>query len=230
MRSKAAEVVGQDLQVARFHLVVELAHQRLAELLQHLDEAEAPAHLGVEVGEGGDLAQRLQVLDDLLADARALHLDRDLAPVAQRRAVHLAQGGRRHRLRLELGEGLGEPDAQLGAHDALDLQERERPHLVLQAGQRLHVGQGQQIGARGQELADLDEGRPHLLEVGGEMLGQLGFAERRDQLGGGDVLEAGVLHQIGPPVLHEKRDARRLGARSSGEGWRRVHSVTASAS
>jgi len=82
--------------------------------------------------------------------------------------------------------------------------ERKRPHPVLEASQRFDVREGQEVGAGGEELADLDEGRPHLLEVGRELLGELllaGSGHRRFDEG---LLEAGVLHQLGPPVLHEE--------------------------
>jgi hypothetical protein len=163
-----------------------------------------PARHRVLVGEGGNLREGLQVLDDHLADARPLNLDRDPAPVAQGRAVHLAQRGRRHRLRLELGEGLGEPDAQLRADDGLHVHERERLDLVLEPGQRFHVGEGKDVGARGEELAELDEGRPHLLEIGGKMLGELLFAGSDHRRVGDRLIEAGALHEVGPPVLHEE--------------------------
>jgi hypothetical protein len=50
---------------------------------------------------GGDLFHRLHVLDDLLADAGPLHLDRHLPPVPERRPVHLAERCRGQRCRVE---------------------------------------------------------------------------------------------------------------------------------
>ena len=40
----------------------------------------------------GDLAQRLEVLDDLIANVRPLHLDYDRATIAHVGAMHLGQG------------------------------------------------------------------------------------------------------------------------------------------
>jgi len=45
--------------------------------------------------------------------------DRDPRPSRRKAAMNLAQGGRRHRLGSKLGEGLREPDAELGADDGL---------------------------------------------------------------------------------------------------------------
>ena len=49
---------------------------------------------------------------DGLDDARTLHLDRDLAAVAQRRAMHLRQRGAAERPFLEVGEGLADAHAE----------------------------------------------------------------------------------------------------------------------
>jgi hypothetical protein len=46
--------------------------------------------------------------------------------------MHLPERGCGDRLGIELGERLGQPHAQLGFHDFLDLRERERLDLVLQ--------------------------------------------------------------------------------------------------
>jgi hypothetical protein len=158
----------------------------------------------VLVGEGGNLRQGLQVLDDHLADAGPLHLDRDPAPVAQGGAMHLAQRRRRHRDRLELGEGLGEPDPELRADDGLHVHERKGLDLVLEPGQRFHVGEGKDVRPRGEELAELDERRPHLLEVGREVLGELLLAGSGHRRVGHRLFEAGALHEVGPSVLHEE--------------------------
>ena len=77
-------------EVGRLLPVIEFPEEALAELLEHLAELVAPAHLGVLIEELGDLLDRLQVFHHLLANAGPLHLDRDRAAVAQGGAVDLA--------------------------------------------------------------------------------------------------------------------------------------------
>ena len=62
-----------------------------------------------------------QVGLERLGDPRVLDLDRDLAAVEQRRAVHLADRGRGERLVLELGEVLGDRLAVLLVEHRRDL-------------------------------------------------------------------------------------------------------------
>ena len=93
--------------------------------------------------------------------------------------MHLAQRGRRQRLVVELRERLRDPHAELLGHDPLDLGERERADPVLEPGERLQVGRRQQVGAGREELAELDEGRPHLLEIVGQLVGARLFAVER---------------------------------------------------
>jgi hypothetical protein len=142
------QVAPERHQVAGLLDVVELAHEAAAKLLQHAGELEAPADVRVRVDECADLFQGLHVVDDPLADAGPLDLHRESPAVAQPRAVHLSQRGGGHRGGLELGERLGEPDAQLGGHDALDVVERKWVNLVLQPGEGGQVGRWQQIRTR----------------------------------------------------------------------------------
>ena len=113
--------------------VVQLVHQGAPELLEQLAEAVAAPELGVVVDQPGHLAQHLHVFEGLLADAWPLHLHHHVAPVAQRCPVHLAQRGRGQRCLVEAREQRRETDAELGAHEALDLVVRERRDVVLEA-------------------------------------------------------------------------------------------------
>ena len=199
-----AQVVGEGGEVARFEAVVQLAQDVLAELLQERRELVLAARLRVRVEEGGDVAEDVEVFRHLLADAGALHLDDHVAPVARQRAVHLAERGGGHRLRVELGERLRDAHAEFGVDDLLDLRERERPDLVLEACERVNVGRRQEVCARGHELRQLDEGRPHLLHVGGQFLhlGGRDLAVRRALDG---RVESRALDEVGAPVLHEEQ-------------------------
>ena len=199
-----AQVVGEGGEVARFEAVVQLAQDVLAELLQERRELVLAARLRVRVEEGGDVAEDVEVFRHLLADAGALHLDDHVAAVAHQRAVNLSERGGGHGRRVELGERLRDAHAQLGVDDLLDLGERERLNLVLEARERVNVGLRQEVCARGHELRELDEGRPQLLDVGGHLL----------HLGGRDLpvrraldgrVQARALDEVRAPVPHQEQ-------------------------
>jgi hypothetical protein len=162
------QVAAERHEVLRLEPVVQLAREALPELIEDRLEPVVAADLGVGVEELGDRRQRLDVLGDALPDAGPLHLHRHLAAVAEPRAMHLAERGRGQRGRVELREALREPDTELARDDLLDLGERKRRDVVLEAAQRLDVRGGQDVGARREELAELDEGGAHLLEVVGK--------------------------------------------------------------
>ena len=109
MRSWSATDLAHRREVVGLPPVVELVDQRLAELLQQLRQAVAAAGLGVLVEQVGEVGEDLHVLAHLLPDAGPLHLDDDLAAVAQRRPVDLAERGRGERRAVEGREDLGEP-------------------------------------------------------------------------------------------------------------------------
>jgi len=138
-----------------------------------------------------DLRERLQIFEDLLPDAGALDLHRHEPAVAQGGAVHLAQRGRGHGHVFEFRESLGDPDAQLGRDDLLDLLEGEGLDGVLKPRERLQVGRRQEVGARREKLSDLDQARPEPLEVAGELLGLGRALSRREPLRLGQVLVEG---------------------------------------
>ena len=81
--------------------------------------------------------QDFQILDDDFAYAGSLDFDDDRAPVAHRGAMHLAQRGRGHRLRLELRESFGDAHAQLVRHDLFDFLKGETADIILQARERI---------------------------------------------------------------------------------------------
>jgi hypothetical protein len=85
--------------------------------------------------------------------------------------VDLAERGGGHRHGLEVGERLGHAGAELGVHDPLDVLEGERLDLVLEAGEGGEIGRRQHVGPRGEQLAQLHERRPELLQVVSELFG-----------------------------------------------------------
>ena len=115
-------------------LTMELvAQKRFSELVEHAREAVAPAGVRVLFEERGDLLERLEILDDPLADAGPLHLHRDRPVIVQRCAMHLPERRGRERLRIECSESLRDAYAQLDRHDRLHFIERERLHPVLES-------------------------------------------------------------------------------------------------
>ena len=110
------------------------------------------------------LQHEIDVAPDGLRGLGTLDLhDHALAP-GQYRAVNLPDGRGRHRLLLETLKGPVEGEAQLlGYHPLHDI-ERERGHHVLKLDQLLKDVLGHDIRARAEHLAELDEGRPQLVE------------------------------------------------------------------
>ena len=152
------------------------------------------------VEEAGQLLDHLHVVDDLLAHARALDLHRHPPAVAQDRPVHLAQGCAGHRFGLEGLEGVRDPGPDLGRDPLLDLGEGDGLDVVLQPAEGVEVDGWEEVGPGGEQLAQLDEGGPHRLEVVDELLGVLGGGD----LGRRRVLGVVVTDAAGSPVLHQQ--------------------------
>ena len=166
--------------------VVELLPDRAGELVDELarvDEVERPDPFP---GEPRGLVEEPEVGLDLLRRARPLHLDRDPASVRQGRAVHLADRRGRDRRRLEVEEQPLERVPELLLDHALGLLERERPHVVLQPAQLDDDVGRHHVGPRREELSELHERRPELVEH----LSQVLAAGRRGSVLGGHAGEA----------------------------------------
>jgi len=117
--------------------------------------------------------------------------------------VHLSERRRSHRVLVEVVEDPRQPHTQLVLDRLADGLERERLECVLEAGERFEVRRREQVGARGQQLAELDEGGTHPLQVGGELV-TLRVGLRGHGLVGQHGVEAGLAHQIGAAVLDQK--------------------------
>ena len=126
--------------------------------------------------------------------------------------MHLADRRGGDRRRVEVEERALERQAELALDDLLDLLERERPDVVLQPAQLGDDVRRHDVGPRREQLAELHERRPELVEH----LAQVGAALSR-----GVALERRALaprQQVGQPVLLEEvaeavphRDLRDLG-------------------
>ena len=168
---EVGQVVGQEPEVGGLTPVIELGQHAPAELFDHGSEPERFPGFGVPVGQSGHLGDRLEVLDDAAGDVGALDLDGDLAAVVQTGVVDLAEGRRSHRVGVEGGEPPLDRNPELLLHDGLHHLERERGTVLLEAGQCLDVGRRKQVGPGGEQLAELDEGRPEPFEISGERFG-----------------------------------------------------------
>ena len=194
---EVAELMGDGDEVARLFAVIELGEQRSLELLE--DARDVDVLRGADVVEDDrNVLERGEIPVNLLADARALHLDGDLAAAAQDGAMHLAERGGGNRQAIELEEGVRHADAQLLANGPLDVFVRERLDVVLQPRERVQVRRRKQVGARGEDLSELDERRAERFEV---------LDERR---GGGWIGRAGLLavqrvrDEVSAPVLGDE--------------------------
>jgi hypothetical protein len=85
------QVLAQRREVLRLLAVIELTQERLAELVHHLLELVEAAGFGMPVEELRDLRERIEVIDDLFADAGPLDFHGDRAAVAQGRTMDLAE-------------------------------------------------------------------------------------------------------------------------------------------
>ena len=90
MSLNSFEVLAERDEVVRLALVIELLLDRQAEFLEGDEETVAAAERGVAVQESGNLLQHLEVLGDLPADVRALHLHNHRPAVPQRRAMTMS--------------------------------------------------------------------------------------------------------------------------------------------
>ena len=166
----ACEVAVAELRVAALEAVVELLPDRARELVYELarvDEVERPDPLA---GETRRLVEERDVGLDLPRGARALHLDGDAPSVRERGLVHLAdrRGGDRHRV--ELGEQALERVPELAFDDAPDVLERDRTDVILQRAQLDDDVGRNDVGTGREELSELHEGRPELVEHFPQML------------------------------------------------------------
>ena len=180
------EVAVELLRVAALQVVVELFADRARELVHELarvDEVERPDPLA---GETRGLVEEHDVGLDLASRTRPLHLDGDTPPVRERGGMHLADRRRRDRHRIELGEQPLERVPELGLDHTANVGEWERAHVVLEGAKLDDDVRRDDVGASGEQLPELHERRPELVEHVPQVLA----AGRGPSLRGGDAREA----------------------------------------
>src|SRR5262249_54381924 len=110
-------------------------------------------------------AQQGQVKVDYVFEAGALNFDRHGLARMQSRAIDLSERRGGYRLRTDFRVKLVERPPQFALDDPHRFVMLERRHAVLQFTQLFDVGQRQQVGARRNRLADLDEGRAEFQQL-----------------------------------------------------------------
>ncbi len=167
-----------------------------------LDESFGLQALGDRRQRGDDLRRQAQHGDvggDHFLDMRAQDLDGDLVAVLQRGAMGLGdRGGPQHlaEVQEQLGHRLAQRLGDLGFRHGL----RKRCQLVLEMAQVLGELRAEDIAARRQDLAQLDEGWPHGLK-------RLGVALAGTQTG---LLGDQATRDIGKEARHRRQKAGNL--------------------
>lgn len=168
-------------QVRRFDRVVDLLLERPRQLvhdrrrLRHLELDE------LALGQAGQVLQDLDVGLDDAPQPRPLHLDHHLgARPDELGGMDLSQRGRGERLRIEAAEDALDRSPELALDDPPRLLSGERNSLILELLELLGDVERNEVGTGGQELAQLDERRPELLERAAQALSA---ADRLDGTG-----------------------------------------------
>ena len=112
----------------------------------------------------GDAAQQRNVAVDLFLDVGTQHFHHHFAPARQARGVHLRDRRRRQRRGVEMLEGFADVLAERGFDDPARGFAVEGRHPVLQQRQLGRDVRRHQVAAGRQDLPELDEDRPQLLQ------------------------------------------------------------------
>ena len=204
------EVARKALDVACLERKIELAHQRAAKLFDHAGRL-VTARLGdFAFDDSREVRKQAHVGLDLGFDARTANLQHDLAAVEQPCPMHLGDRCGTGRFAFKVDEYLGGRPAERSFDDRQDLLERHGRDAGVQARQFFGPLGRQQILARRQHLAELDEGGAELLEGQSQAVLRLepGAAGRLAPMQhGACALEEGddsdPAHEVAEPVPNE---------------------------
>src|SRR5215210_2355983 len=150
---------------------IELRAQVRRELVDERVELQQAGSLGASLGHLRRRTEHAQVQLDLLEHPWTAHLDDDLATVREQRRMDLRDGRGRQRLLVDVREHAG---ADVALDDRAKLRERHGSDVVDEPAELLEVDVGKQVGAGGEDLAELDERRAELLERLPELARPLG--------------------------------------------------------
>jgi hypothetical protein len=138
------------------------------EAVGECDNADAASPVGAGFDACGELEDDVEFTLDPFFDLGSLHLDDDLASVEELRAVDLADRGGCDRRALKRGEAFRERP-ELGLQERVDRLGRCRGDAILQRCQLDGDGWGKQVGAGGENLAELDEDAAGFLQRLGQV-------------------------------------------------------------
>ena len=208
------QLAGERDEVPRLFAVIQLGHQRPAELLEHADRVHVPGGAAEPIEQRRDFVEGVEIFQDTVLDTGPLHLDRDPASAAEHGAVHLPERGRGDRRRIEFHEGLRHANAEFLLDNPFDIRIWKRSEVILQPRQRVEVGLRQQVRARREQLSELDERRTERLQIAGEGLGS-----RDGRMAVAfDRFEAGMRDEVGAAVLGNEDREILVSAESLGNG------------
>src|SRR5581483_10542684 len=197
----AGEVAVEAVGVTAFVAVVELLPDRPGELVDDLVRVDEVERANSLLREARRLVHQREVGFNLPRRVGTLHLDEDAPAVREHGAVHLADRRSGERLLLELEEEALERQPELGLDRPTRLLERERPDVVLQRAELGDDVGRDDVGPRREQLPELDERRPELVEHFAQMAAPRGRAVRIDAV-------AAALHDV--PEAVADRDLRDL--------------------
>ena len=161
---RTREVALELRRVRRLAHQVELVENRLLVLADDFQRPQPVGQRPVAVRELGKPPQDLEIALDLLLDTGSQKLDDDLGAVVEGRGMHLCDRRRRVRLDVEACEDLGDGPLVSRFEYRDGLLARKRRDEVLQLREFVCDVARQQVAARRQRLAELDEDRAELLE------------------------------------------------------------------
>ena len=147
---------------------VELALQRLGQMLDHGRDVDEPAETRAALGLLGEQFEQPEVAHDRVARVRPLDLDDDRLAALERGAVHLGDRAGRERDRVDRLEHVLPRHAELLLHHRNDLRLGQRRDLVLERRQLLDELGGEQVRTRREDLPELGERRTELFEGGAQ--------------------------------------------------------------
>ena len=202
-------VARELLDVARLVLEVQLQEHGGAELGDDAGGRVDAGLLDHAFEEAGEVEEQVGVAADLLLDAGPLHLHHHVVARGESGAVHLGDGGAGHRLGIDEGEELLRGPAQSLFDELEDERDRHGSGAVLQLRQLGDEVRRKDVGPRGEDLAELDEGGPQLRQgvaksPGGG--GARGFSDGRLVLAPSEhVPDAGAVPELAEAVAYDHR-------------------------
>lgn len=164
---------GDGGDIARLDPEVQFLGQGVGEAATQVGDVMGAPPPGPGLKPAGQVADHVQVAGDQLGDAGPLYLQDDRRAVRPPGPVGLRERGGCHRLAVDLGEDLAHRGAKFLFQQCLDRGPRRGGDTVLQPPQFGRHRRGQQVGAGGQDLAELDEDRAALLERQAEPVREL---------------------------------------------------------